>query len=189
MQCSRLQRKHIKERGLKSSSNVDVTSKEEAKVHSSRIKRGRSSRRAGILLHCFIVVALFSWFGMQNLTPGKSHFSPLINMKKTSFVSNFNDFIASWYAWLPFTSRDSLETNQLELKQRQKMEDDYVFIFYALLCVNLLAMLPSFFQRYIKTRNNTNAYQNSIQNGMEMAQPVKMVNASHSTKNTYNTSN
>ncbi|KAL7506258.1 hypothetical protein ACHAXN_003524 [Cyclotella atomus] len=169
-----LHRKHLKERGLNGSPYNMSDTREEAKVHSSRIKRSRSSRRAGILLHCFIVVAVFSWFGLQmymtgNLVEEKPSFLPLVDIKKTSFVSNFNDLIANLFAWLPFTnSHDSTETNQSKLKQQQ-MEDDYIFIFYALLCINALAMLLSILRRYIKTRN-ADAYRNSIQSELEMTQ-------------------
>lgn len=164
-----LHRKHnAKEHGIKHNINKDS---EEVKVHASRIRR--TSKRTRLALQFLIVVAVFIWIGTQlcltgSLSPDKSMFIPLINQnsKESSFkiLEILNNLISSILLRLPFGSNE--ETIQSATKQQQ-IEDDYIFIFYVLLGINVLVVLPFLYQQYIhgsKSNNSTS----SIPNGLEL---------------------
>lgn len=168
-----LHRKHIKDRGHKINSSINDTSTEEIKVHTTRMKRNiTSSRKSKMLIHCLIVLTVFGWFGIQlyitgSLTPGKPSFLPLINSKESpsQVIDTFYGMLSSLLMRLPFRTTDESTDTHTTLSNQQQMEDDYIFIFYALLFINILAMLPSLFQRFIKS--SIKSY-SSLENGSAM---------------------
>lgn len=101
-----------------------------------------------------------------SLNPEKSSFLPWVNSKErpSKIIEKLYGTLSSLSSWLSFvrSSDESIETQKIRSKQEQ-MEDDYIFIFYALLFVNLLAMFPSLFQRYMKSSKRKSATENGLE--------------------------
>ena len=142
-----LHRKHVKERGTKGELNTE----EEVKVHTSRIRRNTSSRR--LCIHFLIVMGVIGWIGIQlymlgSLAPEKPSFLPVVNQKESSFqlTQIVNDLATYVIEMLHFGSHEF----EYKKSKQQQLEEDYVQIFYMLLCINFLIVLPSFCRRCVK---------------------------------------
>jgi hypothetical protein len=123
-------------------------------------------------------MSVFLWIGMQlymsgELTPEKSSFLPLMNTKDSSFriMDTFTEWTASLLRWLPFGAINDETTDSMQSNQQQ-MDEDYIFVFYVLLCINVLAMLPSLFHRYIKHKT-TMINESSTQNELKSTSPIQ----------------
>ena len=142
-----LHRKHAKDRGTKE----NVATEEEVKVHTSRIRRNASSKR--LCIHSLIVMGVIGWIGIQlymtdSLTPEKSSFLPAVSAKESSFqlIQYMNDMTTYVVELLLFGGHKSEEKKS----KQQQLEEDYIQIFYILLCINILVVLPYFYQQHVK---------------------------------------
>ncbi|KAL7516929.1 hypothetical protein ACHAWX_001899, partial [Stephanocyclus meneghinianus] len=188
------QRKH--HHGFKPE-NAKGGSKPELKVHSKTSRRRNSLPRRGLVrMHVLLISIVFSWIGMQlwitaPLTRHNSSLpfrAPRESTLGYTFSERMNDFIYTFMCWLfPWNNvrMDKYESHEQRQQQQhdqelQRSEADYIFIFYVLLCINILAMLPSI-NRWYSTKNVPHCESRPVHDDSEFAIDNRQQNEGHCT--------